>query len=929
MSQRALANAVVGTSLAARVVTHHVVGLVSPQPTNSGAQFVLDVRSAVSADPESSSTQTASASVVFETATIVASTVEGSVGQQSEDSTEPVSGVSGLVLANRDGITLLDVPPSAMASTIASVNAAEGVYGYAPPRASLLQGAASQGFEFILPEQSMLTAIGSPLETGFPSEESGFTGGGDLAFMPGQVGYLIAETFKGGGAPIDPDPASAVMKTVRTADIGIRKKTYASVSLATGGLTFTPAPDLVSGSGDFPFSLPFQRTYQSDGGAYENFADLNAASAAVPVYEGPDQDSTAFLGAGWTHNFDIRAKISSDAERALGRVSAVDASATIAGISSLGYLLNAPNGLGQNAPTFQARLASVLTAYWLGRAFTDNTVVVSRLPAQEVFTQLPDGRFNPAPGAGTRLTQSGVRTVQGNAPSPGIVDVYYYDYTQIGFTYTDRDGAVLTFDTAGLVGGGCSQLNPPVSRNFKADSWVFPNGLAVGFNYLTYNAEYPVGCTPLTGYNAPQFYKYYLSSVNNTLGRSLTFSLIDTYAGEPTNGKFNSPGLKISAVTDENGRQVNFALSNCPALYGNNGSGILLSITIQFACNTFTVTGPDGGVTKYDYTPGSDSPDPAWITKPSYHLRRWYTPGNTTTPFEVFAYDDKYRAATATDILGHQTKYYPGGFADEPLKPAETIDPVGNASLAWFDQWNSNLKSTDPLGRSSYKAFDGAHRPILSATPLMICTATAYDVRSNAVSSSVYPAGGCAANGYVLSLNSSPGTPLVTYTGYGVGADLSTYSAPSAVLVCSNLVTCNKPTSSIDAMGYASGNLAAHTATYSWDAVTGNLTQILKPADGLGVQPETDLAYTPLTGSSACTNGATANGVAMLCQKTEKISASASQLTTYSYNAANKYVLATATVDPSDLNLRTCFKFDTYGNLISTSDPRLAPAACP
>jgi len=47
----------------------------------------------------------------------------------------------------------------------------------------------------------------------------------------------------------------------------------------------------------------------------------------------------------------------------------------------------------------------------------------------------------------------------------------------------------------------------------------------------------------------------------------------------------------------------------------------------------------------------------------------------------------------------------------------------------------------------------------------------------------------------------------------------------------------------------------------------------------------------------------------------------------FDYDTTNHLALKTTTTDPGGLSLRTCFKFDSIGNLVSTSDPRAA--TCP
>jgi len=602
--------------------------------------------------------------------------------------------------------------------------------------------------------------------------------------------------------------------------------------------------------------------------------------------------------------------MSGDGERALGRVDGLEAAAAVADTFTVFTTLNTPN--------FNQRVASLLTAYWLDQQIADNVVTVSRLPKTEAFTLLPSGRFEAQPGSSDTLVQTAARSPTPTCTKLTLGCVYVYDYSPVTFELTLGDGSQIAFDSASQTGYDIpGYTNGGVllgDRRFKADSWTFPSGVVVSFGYGSESVGYSGSTTPLTVLS-PAFRRNYLTSVSNNLGRQLTFASADITTGYST--YLTSPPMtgylrQITKVTDETGRSVNYALSNCPS---NNYFTATNIFQAALACNTFTATDPLGNVTTYTYQAGTDSPDPVWIDKPAYHLRRWFTPDNSSTPYQTFAYDSEYRAASATDILALQTRYYAGGFGDDWLKIGSEIDPLGNVTASQWDRWNDVLQSVDPLGRTSYKAYDSAHRAVLASTPLGVCTATTYDARNNDLSSSLYPAGACSAAGLVLALNSSPGMPIVKSTAYGVGSDLSTVSSPSTVLVCANAVTCNKVVGETDGNGNAS--------SYSWDSTSGNLTQILPPRDSNGNQPQTNLVYTPLTGASnTCSNSATAGGLALLCQQTAAISTSSSLLTTYTYNASNKYVLASATVDPSGLDLVSQFTFDTYGDVTAVQNSR-------
>jgi hypothetical protein len=67
----------------------------------------------------------------------------------------------------------------------------------------------------------------------------------------------------------------------------------------------------------------------------------------------------------------------------------------------------------------------------------------------------------------------------------------------------------------------------------------------------------------------------------------------------------------------------------------------------------------------------------------------------------------------------------------------------------------------------------------------------------------------------------------------------------------------------------------------------------------------------------------------LLTAKVEKIGTTQTLRTEYEYDPANKFVLKSLVVDPGGLALRSCFKFDNVGNLISKTEPSAGLASCP
>lgn len=537
-----------------------------------------------------------------------------------------------------------------------------------------------------------------------------------------------------------------------------------------------------------------------------------------------------------------------------------------AAITALYTIFNLAQG-----PSLANYLSEAFTAAWMTDQIGANAIVIRKPPKTETYVRLPDGTFNPRAGESGQIVQTGTRV-----RFLGTSD-FLFGYGGVSLVNVDKEGARLSF--LPYMAGGAG-------RQFKPVVWNFANGTAVNFTYSA-------------GNNFPDI----MTGVSNNLGRSLSFAADTTASSDPDGYKANA-----QIVTDENGRTVRIRDLSSPQYASSQYFGwidqqastkVMLADNSQWRIN-------------YNLKGSSISPD---FT--DTRVSSVAAPNNISGAYLSLVWDTLYRVKSVTDANGHGTTYFPARVSGEKFASGYEIDANGNVTQTWFDGFSHPVKLKDPLGRISAKAYDDIGRLVMEANPQLGCIAHGYDVRGNEISSSQYQTGSCAlgdpGNGQVLSLAASPPPPLVTASAYleGVGA-----------YTCANWATCNKPSSQTDARG--------NVTNYTWDATTGNLKQILRSADAGGVRPQVDLVYTPLgAGASACSNGATAGGIAMICQKTEKISSSAGIVTSYAYNAANKYVLQSAIEDVGGLNLRSCFSFDAKGNLISSARPAANLASCP
>lgn len=159
----------------------------------------------------------------------------------------------------------------------------------------------------------------------------------------------------------------------------------------------------------------------------------------------------------------------------------------------------------------------------------------------------------------------------------------------------------------------------------------------------------------------------------------------------------------------------------------------------------------------------------------------------------------------------------------------------------------------------------------------------------------------------------------------------------SATFDCSNMVWCNKPTSTTDGR--------QNTTTFTYSSVHGGILTKTSPAVD-GVTPQTRYSYTAryawslngsggyiqaaspiwlLTQESFCKTGApSASGVGCAVAGEEVV-------TTYDYgpdSGPNNLLLRGKVEDTGGLSLRTCYTYDNLGRNISETAPRAGLTAC-
>lgn len=475
------------------------------------------------------------------------------------------------------------------------------------------------------------------------------------------------------------------------------------VDLRTGGLTFAPPPDIETGSGGYPYSLAFQRTYNSD-------RDRG---------EGP-------LSWGWTHNFDIRLAPATDLRAALGDNSAKQTVATIvAAKASLDLFDDTPTG--DDVARAGDFIVDALVQHWCSDQLFENSVVITRGSGSERFFRVPTGTgdvYVPEAGSTASLTlSSGSRTIDGFATpySEHTADVTWqgyayrvstaFDYSTMEYFYQSADGVKETYvlhddDTYstpfdGLAAGGYTYtLDVGSSETFRPISTEFPFGVTLTYEYA--------GAL--------------LDAVSSNFGdRRLNFAYeanpgrvekgsIEDIGGYPRGAKY-----RLASVTDENGRSVSFAYdTTC-----NIESGFTLA----------SVTSVDQELTTYRYDQilraPYDRPAPytpagstacgnfgdiltgadLYADKPLLTAVR--LPAAPTSDFFTIAYDQFGRVESVTNAEGETWTYGAGSG-----RTGFSRDPLGNTTWSAYDQDGRLAAALDPRSRLTTTRYDGIGRTI-------------------------------------------------------------------------------------------------------------------------------------------------------------------------------------------------------------------------
>jgi len=663
-----------------RTEHHHTFGILG----GIGNSTFVDARSSLSIVSPTSNSNDRKASLATQVALL--SMLEGTAGEQQNDSWGTTSSVGLFSLANEKAVAASGTAKTHRFYNTTTSNVTQvlnNVTGYSAADKAFVRSyldSSNPGYSAIVSRDGSIGDFTwGQWTTQFPMTPLYAYSGDDT-----RHGYVSTGRAKGAG--VGTAPYDQAMGSLQLADPKKKREINFSVDLGSGALSYSPPRDIVTGEGAFPFSLPFQRTIST-----ANRDRYEVYWLPHPLYPVmlPIEDPQHTLRNGWRHNYEIVARVGNDGFQAFGADSALDASAAVTAL----YAMRA---LNVGTQTFQTRVTSIFVMDWLAKQLVDNTVVVERPPNISTFTRLPSRSYNPPTGSAEILQRNGART-------RAIAGFQNYEYDGISFTLTDKTGSVISF-SQGDYELNTTFNNQYIFRNkFKADSWVFPDGVRVDFVYPP--------AVMLSSGNGPTFHmRRYLSQVTNNLGRSLTFSgsgnnLVVT---DDSNRTATVDAYGTSA-TDSAGMTTVYDVAGTG--FSAVGSGMLRGITLPSGAKVLSV-----------------------------------------------AYDSLDRVKTVDDASSNRTSYFPAKVSTERFAQGDIVDSLGATNSTYFDEGGRPLQTVDPVGRYSSHVYDGIGRLTRKVSPERNSIDYTYDVRGNVLTETVRPKTGTASIATSTTYFTSPTT---------------------------------------------------------------------------------------------------------------------------------------------------------------------------
>lgn len=454
----------------------------------------------------------------------------------------------------------------------------------------------------------------------------------------------------------------------------------------TGGLTITPAADIETGAGGFPYSLAFSRTYNSDA----------------------ERTTGPFGTNGWSHNFDYGLSVTTDLDAALGDADPVAVLPLITTLSAL-------DSINTHSNTAIASIRSVLAAHWWSESSYDNAAVIQRNASSNRFYAIP-GHGYVAPRASlASLSMTGARGVTSVANaysefyhpinwSPFRTVSHRFDYSDIGFTFTSESGVTETYVWGEDPTRSITPLPPSGSENVQVHDANEPH-------FQITQAQFPTGVSLNFSYGVAG----QLEAVTNSFGRSLNFTYDETDRAQLLAGSSGPDGdgfrwfgatdggdMILTGVSDENGRRVTFDGPTFTDLGGH-----------EYGYNPTMVSGP------FDTPVDNAASSPYWFPDnsafgeflPRSRLGILQLPvlEGEGAPVDLLTIDYALHGSVTalTDAEGNRIEY---GIAAG--RRAYQTDAKGRESATYFDRQGRVVAELDRRGFMNRYRYDGAGRLI-------------------------------------------------------------------------------------------------------------------------------------------------------------------------------------------------------------------------
>lgn len=227
---------------------------------------------------------------------------------------------------------------------------------------------------------------------------------------------------------------------------------------------------------------------------------------------------------------------------------------------------------------------------------------------------------------------------------------------------------------------------------------------------------------------------------------------------------------KLTSISNGLGRAINFVYTGSLLTSVNDGTGRSVAYTVTSG-NLVSFTDTNSKTTTYNYD------IPGRLTKIFY-------PAFPSTAYLTNVYDSLGRIKTQSNAHGQVYTYYLAG------SRSEEVDPVGNKSVTYFNQFGKVRKQINALGQVWTNSYDGIGRQVSSVNPEGNAVQHTYDSQNNILSTvhSPKPGSGLSNVSNVLTYDSIWNRAKTAQDGVG---NITSYTYDAAT---GNLLTVQNPT---------------------------------------------------------------------------------------------------------------------------------------